>query len=405
MRKITLLLILSSLSVLPAVAFFEDFDSDGYTTLDTFFPNQQLSAHPSRRGVLTSFGVPSNPLLPVSAYTDKVLYFKHNYPYSSYARCFSNDSYDNVIVDGYVGFGLNREWGSIHVEIELRAEVYKESYDVNSYSISLISNDYKNGIFVARVRRNGGIVAGYPGVTSQSFPVDLKNENYRIRAWAIGDTIGGAIWRVTVENGELVETPIDLDEAPGVQNELSFTNTEYSLGKIALFHGVGDNANYAAFDDITVTVNQPVYRFIRLDTGAHFFTSSEAEKEMILNEFSPDNWVYEGESFSVFPVAIENALPVYRLYNSMSGSHFYTISEEEKDNVLANMPSFSLEGVAFYAYSTNVEGTLPVYRFFNMSTASHFFTMSEFERDTIIATISGVFSYDGIAFYAYPVSN
>lgn len=150
-------------------------------------------------------------------------------------------------------------------------------------------------------------------------------------------------------------------------------------------------------------ITQAVYRFIRLNCGSHFFTANEAEKDIILTQFPSDIWQLEGTVFEVLMNPREDALPVYRLYNSANGAHFYTISEEEKDYVLEYMPSFSAEGVAFYAYATQVEGSLPVCRFFNLLTGSHFFTISETERDGIIATMSGVLAYEGIAFYAYPI--
>ena len=40
---------------------------------------------------------------------------------------------------------------------------------------------------------------------------------------------------------------------------------------------------------------------------------------------------------------------MYRFYNKMNGSHFYTASEAEKNSVLANLSAtYSLDGVAFY---------------------------------------------------------
>jgi len=43
------------------------------------------------------------------------------------------------------------------------------------------------------------------------------------------------------------------------------------------------------------------------------------------------------------------ALPVYRFYNKVNGSHFYTVSEAERNNVIATWPHiYTYEGVAFY---------------------------------------------------------
>ena len=42
--------------------------------------------------------------------------------------------------------------------------------------------------------------------------------------------------------------------------------------------------------------------------------------------------------------------PVYRFYNTQTGAHFFTISEGEKDYVIATLPQFRFEGVAWYAH-------------------------------------------------------
>ena len=45
---------------------------------------------------------------------------------------------------------------------------------------------------------------------------------------------------------------------------------------------------------------------------------------------------------------------------------------------------------------------MPVYRFLNKTLGSaHFYTMSEEEKDAVVANYSDVFQYEGIAFYAY----
>ena len=45
----------------------------------------------------------------------------------------------------------------------------------------------------------------------------------------------------------------------------------------------------------------------------------------------------------------EPNVTVYRFYNVRSGSHFYTTSVAERDNVIATWPTiFTYEGPAFY---------------------------------------------------------
>ena len=44
--------------------------------------------------------------------------------------------------------------------------------------------------------------------------------------------------------------------------------------------------------------------------------------------------------------------PLYRFFNVVTGTHFYTISEAEKNDVIAHLPQFHLEGVAYFANAT-----------------------------------------------------
>lgn len=101
-------------------------------------------------------------------------------------------------------------------------------------------------------------------------------------------------------------------------------------------------------------------------------------------------------------VQAQEASPVYRFYNTQKGLHFFTISAEERDDVLRRYPWFTYEGVAFYGYTTQAQpDTQAVYRFFNTSTGAHFYTMSASERDFIVATYT-VFVYEGPVYFASP---
>jgi len=46
-------------------------------------------------------------------------------------------------------------------------------------------------------------------------------------------------------------------------------------------------------------------------------------------------------------------------------------------------------------------GTAPVHRFWKESDNTHFFTMKESEKDKVIDQYAHIYTYEGIAFYAY----
>ncbi len=68
-------------------------------------------------------------------------------------------------------------------------------------------------------------------------------------------------------------------------------------------------------------------------------------------------------------------------------------------------PNFwQAEGIAFYAYPDGMQpaDAKPVYRFYNTNTGTHYFTIDETEATTLSTDQSYLYTYEGIAFYAYP---
>ncbi len=59
--------------------------------------------------------------------------------------------------------------------------------------------------------------------------------------------------------------------------------------------------------------------------------------------------------------------------------------------------------MAFYAFPEGDEppAAMPVHRFWKPADGAHFYTMDEAEMDWLIANYSHLYTYEGIAFYAY----
>ncbi len=95
--------------------------------------------------------------------------------------------------------------------------------------------------------------------------------------------------------------------------------------------------------------------------------------------------------------------PVYRFRSNASGSHFYTISEAEKDLLLrGSAKAWTFEGIAFYAYPPDRApvGSKPVYRFLSKSKGNHFYSISESEKQKLVQQ-SQAWTFEGIAWYAF----
>ncbi len=126
----------------------------------------------------------------------------------------------------------------------------------------------------------------------------------------------------------------------------------------------------------------PVFRFVNYSSGDHFYTASNAEKSVLANA-SASGYTYEGIAYYARTSQTSGTTPVYRLFNSSTGDHFYTAGSAEKDSLVSSSSGYAYEGVAFYAYSSQASGTSPVYRFYNSENGDHFYTVSEAEKTAL----------------------
>ena len=248
-------------------------------------------------------------------------------------------------------------------------------------------------------------------------------------------TLSVYAWDVDAEEGE-----IDVIYANGVKlgnlqgmpagEERVWTTTVFNLppsvvqelwntGQVTIFMDIDRDVvgDRVAIGSSTLTVNytapgsgtgpQPdmaVYRFWSPTRSSHFYTVSEQERDMLINNF-PTIWTYEGVAYHTFSTAADPALkPVYRFWSADQGVHFYTISEQEKDTVIRDYAYvWAFEGVAFYAYPAGQQptGALPVYRFWSPGLSRHFYTISEAEKQMIVDQYSYTWGLEGVAWYAY----
>lgn len=153
--------------------------------------------------------------------------------------------------------------------------------------------------------------------------------------------------------------------------------------------------------------NRPVYRFWSPILRGHFYTAKESEKQKLIDNFS-DVWTYEEIAYYVFPAARNpDIMPIYRFWSGASRSHFYTISEAERDKLINNYSSYwTYEGPVLYAHPVGKEpaGACPVYRFWSPVTHRHFYTSKESERLKLLTDYPDVWTFEHIAWYAYPAA-
>ncbi|MCB2017095.1 MAG: DUF1566 domain-containing protein [Hydrogenophaga sp.] len=141
----------------------------------------------------------------------------------------------------------------------------------------------------------------------------------------------------------------------------------------------------------------PAFRFYNSSVGSHFYTSSVMERDQLIALATFLS--YEGQAFMVSNFATSGLSVVHRFLNLRNGVHFYTISEDEKAFVSANLPQFQYEGPAFLASQVPGAGLKPLHRFYLRSKGYHFYTASESEKARIEANLSAIYTYEGVAYY------
>jgi len=152
----------------------------------------------------------------------------------------------------------------------------------------------------------------------------------------------------------------------------------------------------------------PVYRFWSPTKSKHFYTIWAGERDKLINQYS-QVWSWEGTSYCTFYQPVEaNLVPVYRFWSDKLSSHFYTISEEERQKTINDYPGvWTYEGVVFYAYPPGRQplGALPVYRFWSNRYSDHLYTISEDEKNKLIRNYPQDWQFEGVAWCAYPTVN
>jgi hypothetical protein len=142
----------------------------------------------------------------------------------------------------------------------------------------------------------------------------------------------------------------------------------------------------------------PVFRFYNKVNGSHFYTASESERLTVIRRW-PETYTFEGPAYTINMANPANNVLLYRFYNKKNGSHFYTASLDEANSVILNLSRvYDFEGPVYHVSATP-EGCTPMYRFYNKRNGSHFYTISEDERATVIAKYSATYDFEGIAYY------
>ena len=234
--------------------------------------------------------------------------------------------------------------------------------------------------------------------------------SYTYTATGIGNYQGSVRTTLTVSRASVSAATLSQDAFPfdGQQKNPSLTvrgsdgrtlvrGVDYTVsepdGRVWLgtyTYTVTGMGNYAGTASASFTISatpHPLYRLYQSKTGEHHYTLSLDEVGICTDKWG---WTYEGVAWDC---PSESGTPVYRLFNSETGLHHYTTSAKERD-ICVDRWGWTYENVAWYSYG---ESGAPVYRLFHPKTGHHHYTLSLDEVG--ICTDKWGWVYEGVSWY------
>jgi len=148
-----------------------------------------------------------------------------------------------------------------------------------------------------------------------------------------------------------------------------------------------------------------VYRFFDTKFGTHFYTSDSNEAATIRasrSDLIPEGPGGVGLQADAVAASDPNAAAVYRFFDTLHGTHFFTASASERDSLIAGRADLKYEASStFYEHIAQQPGDIPVYRFFDKTYGTHFYTDSASEFAAVQSARADLV-YEGVGFYEPP---
>ncbi len=116
--------------------------------------------------------------------------------------------------------------------------------------------------------------------------------------------------------------------------------------------------------------------------GIDTFLTSDAAEAAYIQKYLAAN-IRSHTEFAVSDSS-NNGKPVYRFFDKLSNTHFYTLNVNEQRET-AKLSNFTYEGIAFYSLKPEI-GSINFERFFNPNTGAHDYANNQEEVDNFIST-------------------
>ncbi len=263
---------------------------------------------------------------------------------------------------------------------------------------SSLTVDQSSTLTVPTMTINGGTadLARFSSATAVSFG---SGGTLRLHAVTGNNTIGNFTFGDKIDFANTTSVALSGNTVTGGGGTLTLATASANASYQVINDGNG--GEFVALEPTTIGV----YRFFDSSTGTHFYTADPNEDKTVLAN-RPD-LVPEGPGgVGLQAIAVAgsdpNAAPVYRFFDTVYGTHFFTASATERDSIIASRPDLTYEpNSTFYEHTTQQPGDVAVYRFFDNVHGTHFYTDSPSEQAGILANRPDLVS-EGIGFYEPP---
>ena len=219
----------------------------------------------------------------------------------------------------------------------------------------------------------------------------LSNGGFYHVRWSQGGIEGGSSGSALFVRGRLTATLTGGDIwCAAKDGRAVYGRLDQAFASFAAWLGAGAAVN----SDLQL----PVYRFQVLRSGGAFYTVSVQERDWVIAVLS-DDVVFDGIAFYAAGHAHDRLVPVHRYFNPEVGAHFYTTSDAERQFVQTYHPRWNYDGIAWWSPAQPGDGVVPVYRAYQYVPGVHHYSMRIQARDAWLAN-AGLL-YDGLAYYVW----
>ncbi len=297
------------------------------------------------------------------------------------------ENVNDFLPQGYVQFSGSDKFSSTLIMVDTNGVFPAEIYAVPGVSFSEIQNT------TIPFKSNDG----------QTYELTLKDGSYTPVSLLQIEDNGVLYYQVNLNFAAyqkdleaLTKTGVELNVEPGFVGALPEGYYQVNIrvlgngkSELALENDRYQGVPFAKNDALTPPAEDPttqpvedrgLYRLYNTLSGEHFFTTNKEERNQLLTSAT---WKEEGLGWSAPEVS---DAPIFCVLNPNTNDHHYTTDKNEYDTLLSL--GWIGEGIRFYGASDQDQDLVALYRLYNPNhkgTGSHHYTADENERNTLVS--------------------